>query len=152
LSIVSCQRAKSVAHRLADPLAVGSAADFGHQHLHHASHVLGLARVRLLDSAGDELREFLVGELLRQVSLDQLGLRLLALRLIGAASFAERLGRIQPSLPLALQRGDLVTRALLLLGLEGVDDHAEPADAVALASLHRRLHVLLDLLEDAHDP
>src|SRR5262245_56074234 len=76
-SIVSCLRAKCLAHRLAHPLAVRASADLRHQHLHDTAHVVRLAGARLLDGSGDQLRELLVGELLWQVSLDQPGLRLL---------------------------------------------------------------------------
>src|SRR5262245_12717024 len=74
LSIVSCLRAKLFAHRLADPLAVGSSADLRHQHLHHAPHVLYLARACLLDRARNELGELIVRELRGEIALDQLRL------------------------------------------------------------------------------
>src|SRR4029453_206685 len=81
---------------------------------------------------------------------DQLRLGLLRRGLVLATALAEDLGGVEAALALALERGDLVPLALLLLGLEGVDEHAELADTLALAGLHRRLHVLLDLREDAH--
>src|SRR4051812_46167171 len=150
LSIVSCLRAKLLAHRLADALAVRSPANLRHQHLHDTPHVLRFAGAGLLNGARDELRELLVGELLRQVSLDQPRFRLLSVGLVGPVALAQRLGGIEPPLALALERGDLVPLALLLLGLERVDEHAQLTDPLALAGLHRGLHVVLDLLEDAH--
>src|SRR3954451_2819078 len=86
LSMVSCLRAKLLAHRLADPLAVGSPADLRHQHLHDAPHVLRLAGVGLLDRAGDQFRELLLRELFGQISLDQLGVGLLRGSLPGAGA------------------------------------------------------------------
>src|SRR6185312_16800636 len=74
----------------------------------------------------------------------------LRLRLIGPVALAKGLGGIEAPLALALERCDLVALALLLLGLQGVDEHAEPADTLLLACLHRGLHVLLHLFEDAH--
>src|SRR5262249_36127522 len=103
LSIVSCLRAKFVAHRLADALAVGAAADLRHQHLHHPTHVLRLVRACLLHRAGDELRQLFVGELLRQIALDQFRLGLLGGRLLVAPPLTQRLGGVEPALALALQ-------------------------------------------------
>src|SRR5262245_17783548 len=152
LSMVSCLRAKLLAHRLADALAVGAAADLRHQHLHDAPHVLRLARPGLLDRPSDKLGQLLVRQLLRQIALDQLRLGLLGVGLLRPVSLPQGFGCIQAPLALALERSDLVPPALLLLGLEGVDEHAQPADPLPLAGLHRGLHVLLNLLEDAHPP
>src|SRR5215207_6465672 len=150
LSIVSCLRVKLLAHRLADPLAVRPPADLGHQDLHHAPHVLRLVSPGLLDRPRDQIRELLVGELLREIRLDQLGSAFSGVGLSPAPPPTQAPAGVEPSLALALERPDLVPLALFLLGLEGVDEHAELADPFALAGPHRGLHVLLDLLEDAH--
>src|SRR5919109_886873 len=70
LSSVSCLRAKALAHRLADPLAVGASLDSGHHDGHHLAHLLGAFRPRLLDRGPHELGELVLGELFGQVGVD----------------------------------------------------------------------------------
>src|SRR4051794_10590145 len=103
-----CLRAKRFPHLGRDPLAVGAPAHLGHGQRHDLAHVLGLGRARLRDRVGDDRLELLVGELGRQVAGDQLGLGLLLLGELGAAALAVLLGRVEATLALAAQDGDLV--------------------------------------------
>src|SRR5215203_4511939 len=155
LSRVSCRRATDLStqllpHRGADPLAVGATADLRHQRRHHLPHLLLLGRSGLRDRRGDQVRQLLVGELLRQVALDQLRLEALRGGLVDAAGALVGLGCFDPLLALALQDRDLVAVAQLRVLLEHVDDHPQRPRALAVARFHRRLDVVLDLFENGH--
>src|SRR4051794_10567822 len=158
LSRVSCLRAKSsptpstqlLPHRGANPLAVRPAADLRHQRRHHLAHLALLGSAGLLDRALNQLRQLLVGELLRQVALDQLCLEALGSRLLSPAGALVSLRRLDPFLALALQYRDLVALAHLRVLLQHVDDHPQRPCALAIPGFHRRPHVVLHLIKDRH--
>ena len=82
-------------------------------------------------------------------------LALLGLGLLLAAAGAERLGRLDALLALALQHLQLLVlgeRALqLLLGaLERVEDQAQRVAALGVARLHRVLDLVFDVVDQAH--
>src|SRR3954447_7299539 len=142
LSRVSCRRAQSttqpVSYRGADPLAVGAPTQLRHQRRHHLAHLPLLAGAGLGDRRLDELAQLLVGELLRQVGLDQLRLEALGARLLGPPRLLVGLRRLNPLLALALQDRDLVALAQLRVLLQHVDDQPQGARALAVTRLHRR--------------
>src|SRR6185437_7898962 len=86
LSRVSWRRAKlaqPLANRGTHALAVGAAGDLRHHRRHHLAHLLAFGRAGLLDRRGHQPVELLVGELGRQIALDQLRLEALAGGLLG---------------------------------------------------------------------
>src|SRR3954447_8592923 len=139
-----------LSHDCADPLSVGAALDFGHHERHHPAHLLGRGRAGFRDRVPHDGAQLFVGELLRHVGRDDLGLELLVLGELGAASVAVCLGGLQAALSLPLEDLDLVGVAVLgrLLQLRG--DQAQRVHAPAIARLHRLRHVMLDLLEYGH--
>ena len=94
--------------------------------------------------------QLLVGHLLGQVGLDQLGVALGLAGQLVAAPLAEGLGGLQPPLALALEHGDLVVAALLDRLLELGEHHAQRARALAVARLERGVGVGLQLVEYGH--
>src|SRR5215212_7883684 len=155
LSSVSCLRAKrylreSRADRFAHPLAVRATVDLCHRHPHDLAHVAEARGAGLLDRRVDQARELLVGELRRQVALDQLRLPLLRVGATLASALAERRRGLESPLTLAPQHRQLVVPAPLRVLLEGVRDEAQRAHPLALAGLHRGPGVGLDLFQDAH--
>src|ERR671930_2758578 len=70
-------------HQRAHPLAVGATLDLGHHDRHDLAHLAGRGSAGLRDRVAHDRRELLLGELLRQVRLDELGLALLSLGQLG---------------------------------------------------------------------
>src|SRR5215218_4096846 len=162
LSRVSCLRAKgpgrllsasrralaqALANRSANTLAVGAPIDLRHDGAHDLPHVLGL-RSRLGNRGVDQLSQLLVAEFGGEVVPDHLRLGLLGRRAIVPAPLAEGGRRFDAPLALAPKDRDLVTLALLRVLLKGAGDHAQSADTVALASLHRVASVRLNAFEN----
>ena len=94
--------------------------------------------------------QLLVGDLLGQVGLDQLGVALGLAGQLVAAALAEGLGRLQPPLALALEHRHLVVAALLGGLLELGQHHPQRAGALAVARLQRGVGVGLQLVEHRH--
>ena len=112
-------------------------------------------RSDLGDDVVDDLLDLVLGERLGHELLEDLELALLRLRLLLAAARAERLGRFEPLLPLALHDLQLLLlgeRPLqLLLGLlERVEDQAQRVAALGVARLHRVFDLVVDFLDQAH--
>ena len=101
-------------------------------------------------AVGDQALELLVGELRRQVGLDQLRLGALGGGLLGPPGALVCLGRLDPFLAFPLQHRDLVAFAQLGVLLQRVDDQPQRRGLLAFARFHRRPHVALHLLENAH--
>src|SRR5439155_26174543 len=112
-------------------------------------------RTDLGDDVVDDLVDLVFGERLRHELLEDLELALLRRRLLLAAAGAERLGRLDPPLALALHDLQLLLfgkRPLqLLLGvLERVEDEAQSVAAFGVARLHGVLDFVVDFLDQAH--
>ena len=97
-------------------------------------------------------RSVVVGELGRQVGLDQARLGLLAVGELGAAGVAKRGRGLQAALALAAQDGELVALALLGGLLQLAEDEPQRADTFLLAGPHRGGDVLLDRVDQRHLP
>ena len=67
-----------------------------------------------------------------------------------ATAVAVGLGRLEPALALALEHRQVVARGVLLGLLQLVHDQPQRVHALALARLHRVLHVMLHSLEYRH--
>jgi hypothetical protein len=78
-----------------------------------------------------------------------------AFGLLLAPAGAERVGRLDAPLPLALEHLELLLLAqrplqLLLRVLERVEDQAQRVAALRVARAHRILQLVVDLLDQAH--
>ena len=151
LSRVSCLRAKPLTHRRADPLAVGAPAELRHQRRHHLAHLLLLAGAGLGDRGVDQLAQLLVGELLGQVGLDQLRLEALGGRLLGRGPPRRRRRppRAASCARAAAPRPRRRRRAWRPSAASRRSSAAPPARSRS-PRLHRRAHIGLHLLENAH--
>ena len=151
--------AESQRELLADDLAhrgaVGAPGDLRHDVRHHAAEVGHARRTHLCDRVVHDLLDLVLGERLRHELLEDLALSLLRLRLLLAAAGPERLGRLEPALPLAPEHLELLVLGqgaleLLLGRLEGVEDQAQRVAALGVARLHGLLQLVRDRLDPAH--
>src|SRR5581483_234763 len=142
-------------HDLADDGAVGAACDLRHHVRHHTAEVGHARRTHLGDCVVDDLLDLVLGERRRHELLEHCELALLGCRLHLAAAGAERLGGLDPALPLALQDLELLVLGqrplqLLLGSLERVEDEPKRVAALGVAGLHGLAQLTLDRLDPAH--
>src|SRR5262245_32581020 len=100
--------AEPLLHEARDGASVGTAAGAGHHELHDRAHLARRGGAGLGDRRVDDRRQLIGAELLREVALDQLGLGLLAQRVVLAPALAEARSRLVAALALAAQERDLV--------------------------------------------
>ena len=144
-----------LADELADGGAVGATRDLRHHVGHHAADVAHARGADLGDHVVDDRLQLVLGDRLGHELLEHVELVLFLLGLLLPTAGAERLGRLEPLLALALQHLELlvvVQRALQLLlrSLKAGEDQAQRVAARGIAVAHRALELFLDLCDKTH--
>src|SRR4051794_37749166 len=137
-----------LADELTDRRAVGAAGDLRHHVRHHATEVAQARRAAFRDRVVDDPLQLVLDQRLRHELLEDVELELLGLRLLLPAAFAERVGRLDSLLALALQDLQLLRLAerplkLLLRRLQAREDQAQRVAALRVSRAHRLLHLFL---------